>query len=272
VAYSVYQLATLANAVYYKGQTLVGQWRRSTTFGNPDSGGFFAAVYGCGLMNVLAYRGTNDPWDVSPDAQLLFGEVPSQIPQAELAWTRAVSALPQPSSSASLVLTGHSLGGALAAMVAAKSGVPAVTFNAPGVARSYAASFRLPFIKPGTLPITPLTLPGAVAGAVALAQLDSLRVINIRASYDVVSLGTGPRLGRVETIPVAGCASVKITKPKPKPGTLPSFDPVDGIIEMGAMAARAIATGANYLLCQHGMELMEQQLKNMPEYHEDLGW
>lgn len=268
MAYTIYQLATLANAVYYKGQTAVGEWRRSATFGNADSGGFYAALFGCGKLSVLTYRGTDDPWDVSPDAQLLLGEVPCQIPDAELAWSRSARS----TGSAPLVLTGHSLGGALAAMIAAKTGLPAATFNAPGVGRAYAASFRMPIVAAGRLPITPPTGPGLIASAVAVARLDSSKIVNIRARYDVVSLGTGPRLGRVETIAVAGCAPITVAKPKERPGLLPNVDPVDAIVEGGAMAAEFIAKGTKYVLCQHGMELMEQQLKNMPEYNRDLGW
>lgn len=269
MAYTIYGLATLANAVYYWGQTLVGEWKQQQTYGNPSSDGFFAALYRCGTRSVLAYRGTDDAWDISPDSQILLGEVPCQMRQAEQAWSRTSTYV----GSAPLVLTGHSLGGALAAMIAAKSGLPAVTFNAPGVARSYAASFRLPLVKPGTLPVTPSSGPGMVAGAMALAKLDSSKIINIRANYDVVSLGTGPRLGRVETIPVTGCRKVEATKAKPlKPGELPSYDPVELAIELGNAAAQVIAKSVNYVLCQHGMELMEQQLRSMPEYNKDLGW
>jgi hypothetical protein len=137
MAYTVYQLATLANAVYNGATSVVGDWRLAEGYGDEQGRGFFAGLYGSGTLWALAMRGTNEAYDIAPDAQIALGEVPCQMPQAEIAWQRAMR---RNIGSGKLALTGHSLGGALACLIAAKSGLPCVTFNAPGVARSYAAS------------------------------------------------------------------------------------------------------------------------------------
>jgi hypothetical protein len=267
MAYTVYQLATLANAVYNGATSVVGDWRLSDRFGQDRGGGFFGGVYRSGMLTVLAMRGTNDEYDIAPDAQVAFGEVPCQLSHAEVAWQRTMSMTP----SSRVVLTGHSLGGALACLIAAKSGLPCVTFNAPGVARSYAASFRMPLVKPGAMPVTPPTGPGLVAGVVALATVETSKIINIRASGDVVSLGTGPRLGRVDTISVTGCRAIEVAQRKATVADVvmsPDYVVTQGLSITSEVAAKAVS----YVLCQHGMELMMQALKNMSEYNRDLGW
>jgi hypothetical protein len=147
-------------------------------------------------------------------------------------------------------------------------GLPCVTFNAPGVARSYAMSFRLPILQ-NVVPFA--TAPEAAYGAAKLATLDSSKIINIRASYDVVSIGTGPRLGRVDSISVAGFQAVKVEKLKGGLGER-LLSPGVMVAEGAVITGSAAAQSTSYVLCQHGMLLMEQQLRNMTEYHRDLGW
>jgi hypothetical protein len=135
---SLVEFAELCRAVYGDAssvsictdtQTVI--WKRDKYW---QTTSFFAAVYTREANGrVLAFRGTNlinSPLgdtlgDLNDDAAIFFGDVP----------TTATLALQIPSfiSQSGLYLTGHSLGGALAIIVAACYGLPAVTFNAPGV-------------------------------------------------------------------------------------------------------------------------------------------
>jgi hypothetical protein len=110
-----------------------------------------------------------------------------------------------------------------------------------------------------------------IAGAIGLGTVDTKRIINIRASGDVVSLGTGPRLGQVDTISVAGCRGIEIEKRKAT--VLDVVTSPDYVVSQGlAITSEVITKAVSYVLCQHGMELLMQALKNMTKYNKDLGW
>lgn len=100
-------------------------WQRTNS--KRDSFGFFAALYESGQERVIAFRGTDDLYDgLIDDAAILAGQAPRQV-QA------AISAANAFGISGQTWFTGHSLGGALAVIAACRLGLPAVTFNAPGV-------------------------------------------------------------------------------------------------------------------------------------------
>jgi hypothetical protein len=129
----------------------------------------------------------------------------------------------------------------------------------------------MPFVRPGTMPVEPLTGPGMIASAVALGTVDTKRIINIRASGDVVSLGTGPRFGQVDTISVSGCRGIEIERRKATVldvATSPDYVVTQGL----AITSEVVTKAVSYVLCQHGMELLMQAPKNMTEYNKDLGW
>jgi hypothetical protein len=89
--------------------------------------GFYAACYERGADTALVFRGTDDFWDrLVDDASIASGAMPPQA-IAALAVVRSVGL------GSNAYLAGHSLGGALALITAAHAGLPAVTFNAPGV-------------------------------------------------------------------------------------------------------------------------------------------
>ena len=79
--------------------------------------------------HVVAVRGTQGLRDAYQDVLLLSGRDPSGWRAGEELLERLEVRRPP---GARLYLTGHSIGGAFAANLAAKHGIPAVTFNAPG--------------------------------------------------------------------------------------------------------------------------------------------
>lgn len=90
--------------------------------------GFYAGLYECGNQRVIAFRGTDDLLDaLVDDAAVGAGMLPPQV----IAAFQTASAW---GVSGNTYLTGHSLGGALAVLAACHFNLPAVTFNAPGVA------------------------------------------------------------------------------------------------------------------------------------------
>jgi hypothetical protein len=142
-------------------------WNRPRSWQNRL--GFFAASYerpGGGV--VLAFRGTDDLWDgLLDDTSIAMGGVPPQV-LAACAVARSAGLGSQ------AYLTGHSLGGALALIVAAREGLPAVTFNAPGVMDSCIQS---------------ADLSGGVRGFFNMVArcVANNRVRNIRMDWDPVS-------------------------------------------------------------------------------------
>ena len=95
-----------------------------------DISGFVADVYTDGKGDyVVAYRGTASRSGMATDIKQGLGFKTAQYSEAERLGKAAKAAY-----GSNVVLTGHSLGGSEAAAVAAATGLPAVTFNANGVA------------------------------------------------------------------------------------------------------------------------------------------
>lgn len=253
MAYTVYQLATLANAVYENPSSGIDGWRLVGQVGS-FTAGFYAGIFSKGQLSVLALRGTDDGYDIVPDAQIFLGQVPEQFNHASRAFGAAKRSTPPGNK---LAITGHSLGGGLACLLAVATGCPAVTFNAPGVTRSLAAS----------LPNYTTTLTSIVP-----SQLNDARVVNIRAKFDPVSIGTGPQIGDATSIGVAGCAPVTSESRARAFAAAAKIVASRSPVEIVLSATDAMVLTGRFVLCQHGMALMVQQLKNMPEYNRDLGW
>ncbi len=79
---------------------------------------------------IVAYCGTNDSKDFISDAQMAMNEVPDQFEKANQFYLDTVAKYPK----ASVMVTGHSLGGSLAELIASKNqGTHALTFNSFGI-------------------------------------------------------------------------------------------------------------------------------------------
>lgn len=90
-----------------------------------------AFVSGDGQFAVIAYKGTRPTQtsDLVADLKLAMGFVPTQAKDAlksTVDWQGHLKGR-------NVSLTGHSLGGALAQVVGLQTGLPFVTFNAPGM-------------------------------------------------------------------------------------------------------------------------------------------
>jgi hypothetical protein len=233
---------------------------------NPLRHGFFAGLYRKGDLVVLAYRGTDD-WQVDSidDAVIAFGWISNQMGQA---WNalRASQNTQHTNPTYKLCLTGHSLGGGLAAVGAARADLPAVTFNAPGTKRSFEAHYHRYFSgSPYFAPMLELTKPH---------EVNDGRILNIRARFDVVSVGTGPSLGVTDSINVH-CAG-----PSGRLVRGPIQAGIDGFVHSYAERLTPVftldysfASGvSNYVICQQQMSRMLSEVSQFDKYKQDLGW
>src|SRR6185312_9011616 len=194
MSYTVLDLAKLALAVYSHPPVPVDRWEPVQTFGSQRKHGFYAVLYRREELHILAYRGTDD-WqvDLIDDAAILLGWISSQMGNARDALLTARTVL-RGKLGGKLCLTGHSLGGGLAALIAAQYNLPCVTFNAPGTKRSFKAHYikgitGAPYFAPMIKTTTPY-------------ETNDGRILNVRARFDAVSVGTGPALGDTDSINV----------------------------------------------------------------------
>lgn len=241
---SVLDLARLSEAVYEDKQS-VQNWLRIGLPHTEAGSGFKSAVYQKSTLDeyTLVIAGT-DPTemdDLKSDFQIFKGEMPAQYRVARTAYALAQQLVVFDG----LYLTGHSLGGGLASMLAKEHGDPVVTFNSPGMARSFAA------------------LQQAETG---LSQVrdDERKVLHISAIFDAVSIGTGAHMGaegssrRFNVLSmgdamVAGAAAG-----------------IGGLLSGGLLAS---AAGMGTLSLQaHSMTRMLNSIEGRPEYHSDLAW
>lgn len=134
------ELAQIAQAVYDPGTRTVGDWTRLDDAALLQAGidpasledpgtGFRAGLYTDGEGRyVLAFAGSNDLNDWLNNLRQGIGIDAEQYEQAAQLAVRADTAFGD-----QLVITGHSLGGGLAATASLATGNAAVTFNAAGV-------------------------------------------------------------------------------------------------------------------------------------------
>lgn len=126
----ILELAKMAEAAYDKNLhrgSMVSSWtcihiRRSSGSLN----GFQGAIFSKQGATVVAFRGTAQAMDLVADIKLGTGMNSTYFYLGEQ-YTSLVSG-------GNIIVTGHSLGGAIAQVVANRTGHAMATFNAPGVA------------------------------------------------------------------------------------------------------------------------------------------
>ena len=171
MAISVLEFCELANASYYKNKG-VGGWKVQHWSANEGSG-FYGAIYQDPNRGVVvAFRGSDDWLDwTDADYNIALRKLPMQQVIDAMKLYGAVSKF----TTGKPAVTGHSLGGGLAQVVAVVFNCQGVTFNAPGM-KSHIKAY--------------------VGKKVSLPDdLDS-RVVNFRDAWDPVSAGTGDHIGK----------------------------------------------------------------------------
>jgi pimeloyl-ACP methyl ester carboxylesterase len=167
---------------------------------------FAATEYTNADERVIAFRGTTkSAGDVAADLKLGFGMNTSHFGQAVAFFDELVKSR---KDGRRVIVCGHSLGGAIAQVVANRRDVPFASFNAPGVA--IFASRNIDQIATTLITGTAkLRLAGAAYSALrhpmqALEDLasafNSVTGINVRLTWDVVSK-IGVHYGAILTLP-----------------------------------------------------------------------
>ena len=124
------ELKQLCIYSYKKGAKLPNGY--TELFPKTGNNGFFATVVKKGNDVVIIYRGTDDSKDIVQDIKMWkFHKLPEQLDDAISLYDEVAKYCKN--NRYRLSVTGHSLGGSLAAIVSAMRGIEAVTFNPYGV-------------------------------------------------------------------------------------------------------------------------------------------
>jgi hypothetical protein len=241
---SVVDLAKLSDAVY-SDQVKVGQWLRVGLPFTEQNSGYKSALFQHMTTTdyALAIAGTNPTEldDLKSDLNIAMGSVPAQYRVARSAYFAATGITGDFSG---LYLTGHSLGGGLVSMLGKEYGDPTVTFNAPGMARSFGALTRL---EPG----------------VSAIDDDERKVIHVCAMFDIISRGSGAHMGSAK--------KVDRVYTKPVGAKEVAFGVVGALLTGNVLVGGAVTAGMSSLKA-HSITRLIPVLEKHEKYREPLGW
>ncbi|HZZ88879.1 MAG TPA: hypothetical protein VFE13_11170 [Caulobacteraceae bacterium] len=193
---TIRDLGLLADAVYNELPAVQGWTCPRHRVATGRLNGFQAATFTQAGVTVMAFRGTAQGMDVLADLKLGTGMNTTYFSDAE----DYAADIPPGDN---IYVCGHSLGGAIAQVVANRGGYKMVTFNAPGV-----AVFASRNMETATLGMTAVRTGGMLLSAVrhpmqayrdVRSVFHAVRGVNIRLSMDAVSQ-MGVHYGRLVTI------------------------------------------------------------------------
>jgi pimeloyl-ACP methyl ester carboxylesterase len=194
---TIREVGLLADAVYNDNPEVAGWVCPSHQRASGRWDGFQAATFTKGGITVIAFRGTAQGMDVGADARLGIGMNTAYFSEGE-AYAAAAAA-----PGDNIYVCGHSLGGAIAQVVANRGGYKMVTFNAPGVAvfasrNLYKTTPVMQVVRIGGALVSTFTNPQQTWRDVK-SSFRAVRGINIRLTNDAVS-SMGVHYGKVVTI------------------------------------------------------------------------
>jgi pimeloyl-ACP methyl ester carboxylesterase len=194
--------------------------------------GFQAATFTKEGVTVIVFRGTSQAMDVGADLRLGTGMNTSYFSDGE----KYAAGAAAPGDN--VFVCGHSLGGAIAQVVANRGGYKMVTFNAPGVA--VFASRNVRDIATSTPWMQAIRVGGALVSTVTnpmqtfrdvRSTFHKVRGLNIRLNYDAVS-SMGIHYGDVVTL----------SGPTMNPATAHRMATVNEVLAINPLGARALTS------------------------------
>lgn len=229
---TIRDLGRMAAAVYEDEPAVEGWTCPNHLRASGGWNGFQAATFTGDGATIIVFRGTAQAMDVGADLRLGTGMNTSYFSDGES--YAAGAAAP----GEDVYVCGHSLGGAIAQVVANRGGYKMVTFNAPGVAVFASRNVRdmatstpwMQAIRMGGALVSSVTSPMQAYRDIR-STFHTVRGLNIRLSYDAVS-SIGIHYGEVVTL----------EGPTMNPATAHYMATVNQVLATNPLGGRAISS------------------------------